>query len=214
MNSKRCFVTLLAAAAWALAIPTSGRADSVADVTVNTSGLTGTFQIEFQLLDGNGTGDGNNTATLSGFNFGGGASSGTPTLNGNASGDLSTTVTLTDTTFFNTFQQSFTAGSALSFVLDLTTNVDTGGVPDEFSFFILDSSGNNITTADPGGSSVIADINSTTPTVTTFSGTGAFAGLSVTETSATVPEPGTLLLIASGLAGLVAFGRRKTFTLG
>ncbi|MEJ7708650.1 MAG: hypothetical protein WKF84_02055 [Pyrinomonadaceae bacterium] len=80
-----------------------GRADVI---TFDTSSLVGggVFSLDFQLADGAGDilGDANNTVTLSGFNFGvGGDVVGAPTLDGGASGNISTTVSLTDSAFFN-----------------------------------------------------------------------------------------------------------------
>jgi hypothetical protein len=168
---------------------------------------SGPFQIDLQLTDGSGTGDANYTATVTGFNFGGGALLGTPTNTGGVTGSLSSTVTLVDSGFFNNFQQSFTAGSTLSFMVDLTTNLDAGGTPDAFTFAILDSLGNNISTSDPGGSLLTVNLDSAKPTVTTFAGTGNYASVSATVTT---PEPGTLTLLGTGITGgLMALGRRR-----
>src|SRR5688572_15958379 len=68
-------------------------------VTLNTSSLIGNpngpFVVSFQLTDGSFAGDGNNTVTLSAFDFGGG----TPgaVLASNVTGDLSSAIVLTDT---------------------------------------------------------------------------------------------------------------------
>jgi len=63
------------------------------------------FSLDFQLTDGSGTGDANNTVILSDFGFGGGTAVGNPNLTGGATGDLASTVTLTDTAFLNDFFQ-------------------------------------------------------------------------------------------------------------
>jgi hypothetical protein len=89
------------------------------------------------------------------------------------------------------------AGSALTFVLDLTTNVVSPD-PDQFSFAIVDPNGNPIPTSDPTGfdNLVIINLDSTTPTTNIYSDL-----VSVTSPTAT-PEPSSLLLLASGLFGL------------
>src|SRR5918912_3642632 len=62
-------------------------------VSIDTSSLinhpAGPFSLSFQLNDGSGTGDLNNKAVISNFQFGGGGAAGTPTVIGDASGDLS-----------------------------------------------------------------------------------------------------------------------------
>lgn len=205
---KRLAIGVMAAS-WLLLAAASVRADSVFTVTVNTTALQGNasapFQVDFLLTDGSGTNDGNNTATVTGFAFGGGAPSGTATTSGGVTGDLSSTVTLVDNNFFNNFQQSFTAGSTLSFTVDLTTFVDAGSTPDAFSFYILDKTGTNIPTSDnTAGSLLTANIDSATPTTTQFVGTGAYASISaiVTPGGTAVPEPSTLLLLGSAVGVL------------
>jgi hypothetical protein len=212
MNTQKRLAIAVMVASWVLAMAVAPvRADSLFNVSVSTTSLmsnsSGPFQIDFQLIDGSGTGDANNTATVTGFNFGGGALLGAPTNIGGVTGDLSSTVTLVDSGFFNNFQQSFTAGSTFSFMVDLTTNLDAGGTPDAFTFALLDNLGNNISTADPGGSLLTVNLNSATPTVTTFAGTGNYATVSATVTT---PEPGTLTLLGTGITGgLIALGRRR-----
>jgi hypothetical protein len=120
------------------------------DISMNTAPLIGhaaaPFSLEFQLIDGNGTGDANNTAVLSNFTFSGGMPVGAPSLVGEATGDARSSISITDSSFFNQFIQQFTPGSELGFHLSLTTNVDAGGVPDQFTFSILDSSGSELPT--------------------------------------------------------------------
>jgi hypothetical protein len=171
-------------------------ADSIEDVTVNTSSLgAGSSEVFFIL-----TGTGGNAATLSGILLGGGSAgavdltntTGTGTTAGNG---LTSGVSLNDATnFLNVFAQSFTAGGTLTFVLDLTTNVVLP-TPDQFSFAILDPSGNPIPTYDPTGFDNLITINldSTTPTPNIYSEL-----VSVTSAIAT-PEPSSLFLLASGL---------------
>jgi PEP-CTERM motif len=123
---------------------------------------------------------------------------GTAATMGGFTGDLSSTVALVDNSFFNNFQQSFTARSTLAFTVDLTTVIDAGSTPDAFSFYILDNTGTNIPTSVIAGSLLTANINATT---TQFVGTGAYASISavVTAGGAAVPEPSTLLLLGSAV---------------
>jgi hypothetical protein len=207
MNTKRCFGIVVFGAICALLLAGAVRADDIFTVTVNTTSLMGNssapFSVDFQLTDGTGTGDGNNTATMSSFNFGGGSQSGTAITTGGATGSLSSTVSLIDTSFFNNFQQTFTAGTALTFMVDLTTNVDAGGTPDAFTFSILDNGGNNVPTSDTvGGSLLTVNIDSATPNNSAFTGTGNYVGLDARVASVQTPEPGTLLLSSLGFAAL------------
>lgn len=190
-------------------------------VNLNTSSLmghpAGPFFLEFQLTDGSGLDDANNTAILSNFSFGAGSAVGSPTLTGGASGSLSSSVTLTDSSFFNQFIQQFTPGTVLSFTLALTTNVDSGPTPDLLSFSILDKTGIEIPTL-AGFADVFlaANIDSTTPVLRTFDSdiTRGLAGggepivISHTQdTGAVVPEPNTFVLLGSAGLVLIYSGR-------
>jgi hypothetical protein len=84
-----------------LLAPAAAHADFIYNVTLNTAPLVGNaagpFSLDFQL-----TGTGNNTVTLSRFQFGGGAADtfGNGPFDGTfggASGNISSSVTLTDT---------------------------------------------------------------------------------------------------------------------
>lgn len=190
------------------------QADLALAISVDTTPLighpAGPFSLEFQLNDGNGTGDGNNTATLSNFLFSGGAAAGSSTLNGGATGNLTSGITLTDNGFFNQFIQNFSPGATLSFQLGLTTKLDSGGVPDEFSFAILDSSGFEIPTLSPANALLIIDLGSNTPTVSTFrtdtsqrpSGGGPPIDIAAPLVS-NVPEPNSLALLVTSLLALI-----------
>ena len=171
-------------------------ADSIEDVTVNTSSLgAGSSEVFFIL-----TGTAGNTATLSGILLGGGSAGAVDLTNTTGAGTnpgngLASGVSLNDATnFLNVFAQSFTAGNSLTFVLDLTTSVVSPN-PDQFSFAILDPSGNPIPTSDPTGFDNLMAINldSASPTTHIYSNL-----VSVTSPTAT-PEPSSLLLLASGL---------------
>jgi hypothetical protein len=126
---------------------------------------------------------------------------------GGVSGDLSSGVSITDSSFTNVFAQFFTAGSTLSFALDLTTNVDAGPTPDQFGFAILDPSGNPIPTSDPTGddSLMIINIDSSSPSIVSYSDL-----LTVTPSgTVATPEPSTTLVLGAGMFVLALFFRRR-----
>ena len=119
-------------------------------VNINTSALighpAGPFKIGFQLTDGGGVGNKNNTVVISNIQFGGGQASGIASVLGGAIGSLTSSVTLTDSSFLNVLIQPFSPGAQLSFLLTFTTNAEAEETPDQFSISILDRSGNEIPT--------------------------------------------------------------------
>ena len=200
MKSLSLLVTIVAL----ISASVLARADEMFDVSLNTSSISGsTFTLLFQLTDGSGTSDANNTVTISGLDFGaGGSASGAANLSGGGTGNSATGFTLTDSDFFNAVEQQFVAGSMLSFTFDLTSNPD-GITPDEFAFSIEE-----IATSDPGGALVVADVGSAPQT---FTASTPYQALGAPDlTSATkAPEPSSLLLLGCGLLG-VKLGRRGT----
>ena len=184
----------------------------------------GPLSMAFQLADGEGTGDSNNSAILSNFQFAnGGGIWGSPVLIDGASGDLFTTVFLTDSGPANIFIQGFTPGvpATVQFDLFLTTNLDAGGTPDLFIWSILDSTFNPLptTSSSPLFPVLSVEIDSANPVFQTFGSSlespvaGGFAFFSAPEVTFDdpnpVPEPSTVLLSAAGL-GLLALVRRRT----
>jgi hypothetical protein len=221
-SSARCFRATLAAFAGVVALFASSlaHAQSFFDVRLNTSALighpAGPFYLDFQLNDGTGLGNGNNTATLSQFNFGGGSLLGAATSFGGATGSLASSVTLTDTSFFNEFFQGFTPGSSLSFRLSLTNNVNPP-TPDLFAFSILDADLFNIRTFSPGNSDALVLVNITGPNLVAnaYAGNGApdqtgATSIALAAPSVTpVPEPSAYGLMGAALVGATAWRRRQ-----
>jgi hypothetical protein len=215
----------------------TARCDEIVAVTLNTTPLTSAgaapaapWALAFQLVQG--SQPNNNTATISDFSYGTGGSAGSgcaaalsPCVFGGASGSISNSASLVTSSAFNALVETFTPGSSLSFLLDLTTNVDTGGTPDAFAFSILDNSGSSIPTLDPTGADTLLTINidSPSPTILTYAtdpsrDTLGGAGPSLTMSAPTVapptssvPEPGMLPLLGTCVlsAGVLLRRRRE-----
>jgi hypothetical protein len=216
-SSRALLGALVCAAVWF--VSPLAQAQAVFEVQVNTSSLIGhaasPFYLDFQLNDGSGLGNGNNTVTLSMFNFHGGAAVGSAMVIGGGSGDLLSTISLTDTSFFNDVAQEFTPGALLSFRVSLTTNVDVP-TPDAFVFGILDANFFNIPTFAASDALAMITITGLNPLVETYAANPAilpsaggpgigFAAPSVLP----VPEPSTYGLIgAFTLVGIALWRRR------
>ena len=169
-------------------------------VSLDTSALSGPFELVFVLTDGSGFGDANNLVVLNDFAFGtGGGAGGVDTFlsTGGASGDMTTGVALADTAFFNVFASTFTPGSLLSFDFAFSTNVDVGGTPDQLSLALLQSDGTPVPSTDASGALLVVNIDSPRPgfglfaTDLTPAPTVTFAG--------SAPEPPTALLLLVAL---------------
>ena len=164
------------------------RANLVFDVSLNTSPLLGPFFIDFQLIDGTGIGDSNNTVNLSEFDVNGGILI-TPPL------------TLEDTTFFNEVEIPFIPGSSLSFRVDLSTNIDAGSAPDAFSFAVLDFGLKPLPTTGLGDALLLVDINQKAPVIETFNTSPASPFHLSAPQVTVVPDTGSsisMLLIGLG----------------
>jgi hypothetical protein len=183
----------------------------VVDTTALLGHAAGPFEIEFQLNDGSGTGDGNNSAFVGGFQFGGGSIgvSG-PTAVGGVTGSLNAgSFQLSDTSFYNSVFQQFVPGTTLSFDVHQTTQADGGTTPDQFSFSILDCGHSPIPTTGPGDALFTVDIQGEPPLVQTFGGDSARTPLcggnsipippptiTVVPESPLNPEIGAVLMLA------------------
>src|SRR5215471_15938723 len=106
---------LLALAALTTAMLSSAASASViVGVSLDTSSLEGMagspFVLDLQLNDGSGTNDANNTAVVTQLSFGTGSAVGSPTVGGGAAVSAGT-ITLSDSSFLNSFDQAFQPGS-------------------------------------------------------------------------------------------------------
>lgn len=180
--------------------PSSGHANVTYTVSLDTSALVGlgqSFTLDFILIGGDDV-FGNNAVTLSNFNFNPGQ----------------TPVTLTDSVFFNEFQLAFNPlTSLLSFDLNMTTNV-AEGTPDSFTFAILDGSGIPIPTIDWADNFLAIDFDSPTLTIATYGTDPELTNVNINapglqQQPSSVPEPATLFLMSSGLAGLALVRKLK-----
>lgn len=192
-------------------------------VTMNTSSMvaSGPFYLAFQLASGTSNGiNGNNSASLSNFNFSGGSAGSTIDLSGGASGSFSSGVNLSDsnTFFFNEMDQNFTPGSSLSFWITFSNNAPVGSAsPDLLTMSLLDKTGLGVPTTDPSG-------NQTMLTFTARGGLTAGVGAWGSNTAQTsynaptpsvslVPEPDSMALLGMGTAGLALLWRRRSQSL-
>lgn len=199
MKTTKLILALLGATALAVVA-------QAVTVTLNTSSLApGTYYVDFQLNDGTGNGNGNNTAVINSFNFGVGGTATNDLIGafGGVTGDLSSTVSLTDTDPFNEFFQSFAAGSFLSFDLHLT-NHPNAPAPDIFGFAILDESLFNLGTFSVGTDQFLTvELNGGALNYQAFAGVDGIAAPGVPEAG------GTVLFASVALLGLAGIRRRR-----
>ena len=118
--------------------------------------------------------------------------------------------------FFNEFFQEFTPGNTLEFTVELTTLVDPGPQPDQFSFAILDCDLFEIQTEGPADALLLADIDSALPVLQSFAGDqGRASGCGGAPIPlpppvvVLIPEPGVLALVGGGLVLLFAGPARR-----
>jgi len=195
-----------------LYFPNEGSAASIFTVTMDTTSLVGVtgLAIDFQLVDGDGAA--NSSVVLGEFDFGvGGQAIGVPLLIGGATGNLDTMITLTDTGFFNAFTQEFAAGTLLSFTVTLTADGIGLPAPDRFAFSVLDSAGFPIPTT--GLADEFVGLDLIAPLTWSTAGTDPARTTiqlepPIVQPAEVVPEPGSLLLCATGLLYLGSRARR------
>ena len=215
MRMRSIFVSTLCAVACAWLAASAARAQTPTyHVALNTSGMAassaGPFALDFQFNDGGAPG--NNTVTLTHFDYGGGSAASVPdSVSGGASGNANSAVVINDTALLNELAQTFTPGTALTFDVSMTNNANTapGSSPDEFSFALLDGSGNEIVTTAASGAFLTIDTDPAAPVVTT-AGTPAGAALTITAPqvqAAAVPEAGSVAWLVS-MGGVFGVGLR------
>jgi hypothetical protein len=175
-----------------------------------TSGLTGTQGLGFALVAGDDL-PGNNSTSMSSFNFYGGSGpvAGTESCLGGCSGDLFSTVSLTENgSFLSLFTQSFDP-PYFSMIVDLTNNAPNDGnptpTPAQFEMFLCAADfsscyGSNTDT----GALVTVDLTGNPLSFNTY-GDGT-----VSVRVSPAPEPGSLALLGSGLVGLAGVWRRRS----
>lgn len=140
------------------------------------------------------------TVTISDFTTDG--AFGSSSQSGSVGGTLAPgPLTLADTSFFNEWLQSVTYGTTISFQLVIGGNVPSG-IPDSFSFYLLDSDRNPFPTSDPtGADSLFAiDLNGLSTTPTAFS--SDIAAITIQTVTSAVPEPWSLPITGVGLLWL------------
>ena len=197
-------------------------------VTLNTGALNGagTYYLDFQLVDGSASGDGNSLAKITGFSLTDGTLGAALAPLGDAAGNLTGGLTLKDDlanagNFFTgvaEFTQPFTvtgAASQVQFTTALSaTSLDTP-TPDEFLFQILDAGLNPLATSGPAGTELAAAVFTTpTPALMAYGTTSgpALPPPTLTPTGPTgsaVPEPSAWALLAGGLLPLSLVAHRR-----
>ena len=101
--------------------------------------------------------------------------------------------------------------------MTFTSFVDAGGIPDEFSFAILDGTGVEIPTLGPADSLASIDLLSDGPLVSVYAGDGnrppvgggPVIALNAPSASSPVPEPKSIGLALVGLTVIAASRRPR-----
>ena len=205
-------ILLVAALLWSGNL--SANAQSAYSVSINTAGLSGTAgRLTFDLVGQNSVNP-HNTITISQFATDGRLAAGGNANQGGATGDLSGPVTLSNTAYFNESARGETFGNQISFNLNLSENYVGPASPDQFSFFLLDSTGQQsvVSTSDASGANALFTVDITGQkggNVTVFD--ISTPGVSVSVGAPVVPAPSSLPLFAGGLTiALIATRRNRS----
>ena len=191
----------------ALCVCAAARATTVVtfDYTLDVSGLGSQSPVlHFVLIDGDGTGDANNSVTLNQFNFGPFMGSG---------------LAISDTAFWQEEVAGFIGPmTTITFRASMTLNADSGGTPDLLSFYMALADGTVIPTLGSPSGIELLTVDSNYGPLGVGSGLSTYASnadlypnLSLPLPTITfidnqppsdVPETSTWLLLGAGLAAL------------
>ena len=193
-------------------------------VTLDTSSLTGIQTVGFSLTEFDSS---SNAVSLSAFDFAGGsalAGSADCTFGGafsgvGCSGDLDAGITLADSDPTGAFfTQPFNPGSSLSFTMTTSNSFSGSGIPDQFAMYVCDGALTTCYSDDAAGALLLLKLTGgalgPSSFVTFAASVQGLPAPVVTEIAqapdpiATVPEPGTMLLLGSGLIAALARRRR------
>jgi hypothetical protein len=198
-----------------LAVLAAGRESKATsfDVSLNTSSLSGTQVLVFELTDGDGVID--NSVSLTNFSLGGGSVAAPADYLGSTgvSGDITTGINMDDSSLsIALFTQEFNPGSSLSFLLT-TTNNFAGGAPDGFVMAVCDTSF-DCYSDNPDGADLELGLNGVPLTPASFllteaSAQGLPAPVVTTSSSTSMPEPSGALLLGAGMLSLAIFRRKR-----
>jgi hypothetical protein len=218
LGRKKYILMTLGALFLFLLTQTTAHADSFT-VTINTAPLVGTsaqYEVYLAFTDGGGTGDGNNSASLTNFALGGGTIGPLSSVSsmGDASGNLTSGINVGDSSApYSGLVAGFTPGSTLSFDFSMSTNPDSGSFQDQMLFFIWNIGVNSAvpttdrSTPDSFLSATVCPTCSGGLSLQPFNIAGVSATTIVPNSTAT-PEPASLLLLGSGFLALGLLKRR------
>ena len=190
-------------------------------VTINTSAINSTSgNLDLQFNPGTLPGTQLATATVQGFTSDG--TLGSATLTGDVTGALPGTLSFDNQTVFNDDFQAIVFGDSIQFDLVLSgpavltpDGISTSG--SSFGIGLWDSTGfSPLLTSDPNGFAGIVNVNldgsGTTTTFLTDAG-GPPVVTVASEVASAVPEPDSILLFGTGLAGLFGLARWRVQNL-